>query len=240
MVFKVLVDGSNLGTAIAAMRANCVECLATFPSADVMYMRAIDTANVCICECKTKVVVTGEPEQLGIDLLEMPTDLSGPIELEVADRILIKVGRVTHKIKVLHPGYIRAPPEPKVQWPFVFDLPASELRLGFNEVVKKIPPKDTQGGVFITWRGDELIIEDISRDVVSVSYAPEELHIRVPCDHPVETLLPADYVRPLVSVLGKLDRCIVGLGQTLPVSIGGNNKDLTVGVGYFIAPRSPP
>jgi len=238
MSFSILVDGSNLGTSINAMKSNCQESRATFPDTSTMFLRALDTAGVCICECKTKVVVNGESRILGLNLMEISTDLTGPVDMEVeAARILVKDGRITHKIKLVDPSYIKEPSQPKVDWPFIFDIPAAELRIGFKAVCDKIPVKDSSEGIIVTWTGEGLIIEDMSRDKVDVQYGVEELNIRKPYPTKLETMIPIDYIRPMLSTFTKLDRCVVGLGQEIPMSIGGNNKDLTVGIGFLIAPR---
>jgi hypothetical protein len=234
-MFKIVTDGGILGTAITAMKANCKEGLITFPTSEEMFMRSVDTANVCLAECSIKAVASEGYTDLGIEWEQVPADLSGVVELDVADRIQIKQGRVTTKVPLLNVQYIKKVPTPKIPFKFIFDLPSEELQLGFKEVCKVIPAKDSQDGVLITWTGSELVIENYNQDKKNVTYTKDELTIRVPCETQQRVLLPTDYVRTITTTIGRLDRCIVGLGDEMPISIGGNGSG--IGLGYLISPR---
>jgi len=190
---------------------------------------------VGIVECKLKCVCEGEPRSIAMEFDQLPSDMSGPIVLEIDQRMVVSFGRVTHKIDLLHPSTVHKVGEPKVPFQVVFDLPASELYLGFKEVTKKLDTKDTSAGVRLTWGKDEFVIEDSTQSKVDVTYGKEELNIRQDCSDTLATVLPADYVRNMVNMLPKFQRAILAFGKDMPVSVGVNGDQ--IGAGWFTSNR---
>jgi len=234
-MFKVSVDGTKLGVAINVMKSYVREGFIHFDNPTEMFFRGMDIAMVGIVECKLKCVCEGEPRSIAMEFDQLPSDMSGPIVLEIDQRMVVSFGRVTHKIDLLHPSTVHKVGEPKVPFQVVFDLPASELYLGFKEVTKKLDTKDTSAGVRLTWGKDEFVIEDSTQSKVDVTYGKEELNIRQDCSDTLATVLPADYVRNMVNMLPKFQRAILAFGKDMPVSVGVNGDQ--IGAGWFTSNR---
>ena len=234
-MFKVSVDGTKLGVAINVMKSYVREGFIHFDNPTEMFFRGMDIAMVGIVECKLKCVCEGEPRSIAMEFDQLPSDMSGPIVLEIDQRMVVSFGRVTHKIDLLHPSTVHKVGEPKIPFQVVFDLPASELYLGFKEVTKKLDTKDTSAGVRLTWGGGEFVIEDSNQNKIDVTYDKSELNVRTDCQETLATILPADYVRNMVNSLPKFQRAIVAFGLNMPVSVGVNGDQ--IGAGWLTSNR---
>jgi hypothetical protein len=235
-MFKVSVDGNRLSVALNVMKSYVKEGYIYFDNPSEMFFRGMDIAMVGIVECKLKCVCEGTPNMVCVEFGQLPSDISGDVELEVDKRIILHQGRITHKIDTLHPTSVREPGTPKVPFQMVFDLPVSELQMGLKAVVAKLDQKDTSAFVRMTWKDDQFIIEDGTQSKVDVTYDKAELGIRLDYSGTLSTGLPADYIRSLISPLGKFDKAIVALGNNMPVSIGVNGDG--IGAGWFTSNRN--
>lgn len=236
-MFKVKLEGAKLGVALNVMKSYVTEGYIYFDDPNVMFMRGMDIAMVGIVECKLKCICEGTPRTTCVEFNQLPSDVSGNVELEIDQRIVMHQGRVTHKIDTLHPSSVREPGTPKVPFQVVFDLPGPELYMGFKAVVAKLDSKDTSAYVRMSWVDNKFIIEDGTQAKVDVTYERNELNIRTdPGTTNIVTGIPADYVRSMVSSLGKFERAIVAFGKNMPVSIGVNAVD--IGAGWWTSNRN--
>jgi hypothetical protein len=234
-MFSVNVDGTKFGLAINVMKSYVREGFIYFENPGEMFMRGMDIAMVGIVECKLKCTCEGVPRTIAVEFDQLPTDMSGPLVLEVDQRLVIPFGRVTHKIDMLALSTVRKIGEPKVPFQVIFDLPTSELHLGFKEVTKKLDTKDTSAGVMLTWGDGMFVIEDSTQSKVDVTYEKAELNVRQDCSDTLSTVLPADYVRNMVNSLPKFQRAIVAFGKNMPVSVGVNGDG--IGAGWWTSNR---
>ena len=239
MTFKIVVDGGRLGLAASAMHSFAAEGFIHLDNPAEMFMRATDVAGVGIVECKIPCVCEGDATMLAMEWDQIPTDMSGPIVLEIDHRMNIGVGRINYKVDLLVPSTVHKVPEPKVPFGMVFDLPAGELYAGLKAVVGKLDTKDTSASVRFSWIENEFIIEDGKQIKVDVTYEKKELVMRQePVLPTFSSTFPATHIRSVTSMVGKFNRAIVAFGEFMPISVGVNGDN--IGAGWFTAPMIPP
>lgn len=242
MTTMIAVDGQRLALAVQFMSDMTPEGFMTLqpgdaPNAGVMFFKAVDTAGVAMAECKLKCTYEGDLCHIGMSYEEVPTDIEGSVILHVGNQLVLQTGHIRHKMDRIETAYVRKCGDVKVVWPFVFDMPAGDLKAYINAVGKKFAPKDTSAAIRFTWENNELIIEDKERTKIDITIPAEELHIRTSCDTKLESLFSADYMKNLGLRLGSFDRAVVGLGKDIPLNVGGTTPDGTVGCGIIISPR---
>lgn len=243
MKTTIVTSGPLLAVAMKFMSSLTPEGFMTLlpteqPNAGVMFFKAVDTAGVAIAECKLKCTYEGDTGTIGLPYEEIPTDLTSIVTLELDSQLAVHDGNIKHKIAVIMPDYIRKCGDVKVTWPFVFDIPASEFGRYLKAVCDKYPKRDSSAAIRFTWENAELHIEDREHAKIDVVLTEgEDFHTRTACTTRLETLISIDYVVNLVPSLKSFDRVVVGLGDSIPINIGGTTPDGNVGCGFILAPR---
>jgi hypothetical protein len=236
-MFKLTIDGAQLGLAVDSVTAYVKEGYVVLDDPTTFFMRGYDLAEIAIVECKLKCTIEGPAHNFCMEFKQLPSDMVGPVVMEVDRQLLVHAGRVNYKIDTLSPSAVKPVGFPQIKFTTVIAMPAAELKFAIKKVVEKLTPKDTSEGVIFAWKDNELTLEDIKRQRVNVTYERAELEVRIDPGVPVETALPADYCKELLPVLGKYETCILAFGNQMPVSIGCNTVGNTVGIGWLTANR---
>jgi hypothetical protein len=232
-VSVIKIPGERLTLALNVMKAMAPESMMEM-TADSLFFAAVDIANVGLVECKVAASVTDPDYPVAFRFEDFPAVMSGEIEIDVTKAMLVAhIGRANYKIKTL--TNIKKAPSPKIPWTNVFVVSPNDLKFGIQTICDAYDKKDTSAAVRITYDENGLLFEDMKAELVDVTYTRDEITIRKEEQPKLSVLMPADYLKQIYPVIGRLQECIVGLGPNMPMTISGNAAGL--GCGWIISER---
>jgi hypothetical protein len=227
----IKITGERLTLALSVMKTFVPESQIQIQK-DNLFFAAIDTANVGLVECKV-AAVCDEEKIVAIQFDDFPSVMSGDVTIDVGNPLVAHIGRANYKIKTL--TGVRPAPSPKIPWTNIFTMNPTDLKFGIQTVCDAYERKDTSAAVRITYSPEGLVFEDMKAELVDITYKHDELTIRKEDVPKVTTLVPADYLKQIQPIVGRLQECIVGMGKDMPITISGNAAGL--GCGWIISER---
>lgn len=229
----IKIPGDRLTLAVSVVKTFTSECKMEM-DATSLYFKAMDIANVGMVECRVTCNVEEPCAPVIFKLDDFPSVMSGEIEIDVTKQMLIAhIGRANYKIKTLTSG--PPAPSPKIPWTNIFTMQPNDLKFGLQTICEAYEKKDTSAAVRIKYDEHGLMFEDKNADLVDVTYTRDEIKIRQEGAKEVSILMPADYLKQIYPIIGKLQECIIGIGKDLPMTISGNAAGL--GCGWIISYR---
>jgi hypothetical protein len=228
---SITITGERLTLALAIMRSFVPESNINV-QLDHLFMSATDIALVGFVECKVACTST-DATNLALRFDDFPSTMVGDVTIELDNPVVVHSGRANYKLKRL--TGVKPGPSPKIPWTNVFTMTPNDLKFGIQTITDAYDKKDSSAAMKITYGPDGIVFEDKLAELVDVTYKRDEITIRKEEAPKVTVLVATDYLKQIQPIIGRLQECIIGIGQDMPLTISGNAAG--IGCGWIISNR---
>lgn len=238
VMFKFKILSEDLDIFLAAVSAFCREGNLEVSESRLKTV-LVDAAGVALVEVEVPIHdLQGGPFVVALawDKLQLAAKKqSGEVEVTYDDGLVkIKSGRAKYNLQTL--VGVRPQKVPTVPSKVRFKIDPGDFAEGVHAVGAVADKKDLSAGVWFVWNNGQLVLKDKEQLLVEVEYEKGDVEVvSVEGVETCRTLVSKEYAEGVVTVMKKLDVCLVAMGQDVPLVVLGKNDRCKVG--FVVAPR---
>lgn len=237
-MFKFEIDSEDMGVFLAAVSVFGREGNLRVNESSLSTV-AIDNAGVALTEVEVPIKgLVGGPFVVGLQWDKLDNackKAKGVIEVVYDDGMVsIRAGKAKYNLQTL--VGVKSQKVPNIPSLVKFRIDPGDLAEGVDAVCAVADKKDLSSGVWFVWNNGQLVLKDKEQLLVEVEYEKGDVEVvSVEGVETCRTLVSKEYAEGVVTVMKKLDVCLVAMGQDVPLVVLGKNDRCKVG--FVVAPR---
>lgn len=237
-MFKFEVSSGDLSIFLDAASAFCKEGTLVVEEGKLSTV-VIDPAGVALAEVEVPIEkLEGGPFVVALawDKLAIASKKAKDVVEVVYDdgMVSIRAGKAKYNLQTL--VGVKSQKVPNIPSLVKFRIDPGDLAEGVDAVCAVADKKDLSSGVWFVWNNGQLVLKDKEQLLVEVEYEKGDVEVvSVEGVETCRTLVSKEYAEGVVTVMKKLDVCLVAMGQDVPLVVLGKNDRCKVG--FVVAPR---